>query len=227
MSASSRALEPTPNLRFVDPLSPLDLCTFACIWREESALTRTARFCTILVQISPLESALTDTPPVTPLDSALTNTPGGGGGSCFDLHESVAALPLFRLSTFDCQLWQIVSLFLVFGPFSISFRINTCISVASKQLYPYLESTLMKKPGDGEGVCLPKTKPCLFRSEPSDGKGGLTKPPATVRGRYVRQIHRLRTGAACCATTRPKMTLPNPCQLWADWSSAVEIAFSS
>ena len=83
MSALSLALEPTPNLRFADPLSPLDLCTFACFWREESA---------------------------------LTNTPGGGGG---------LLLPLFRPSTFDCRLWQIVSLFLVFGPFSISFRINT------------------------------------------------------------------------------------------------------
>src|ERR1700688_1243206 len=146
MSALSLALEPTPNLRFADPLSPL-----------ECALTRTARFCTILVQISPLESAFTDTPPVTPLESALTNTPGGGGG---------LLLPLFRPSTFDCRLWQIVSLFLAFGPFSISFRINTCISVASKQLYPSLESTFMKKPGEGRGVCTQKAKSCLFRYKP-------------------------------------------------------------
>src|ERR1700687_368091 len=93
MSASSPALEPTPNLRFADPLSPLDLCTFACFWREESALTRTARFCTILVQISPLDSALTDTPPVTPLESALTNTPGGGApflSRIFTSHQSPA-----------------------------------------------------------------------------------------------------------------------------------------
>ena len=31
------------------------------------------------------------------------------------------------------------------------FRINTCISVASKRLYLPLESTLTKKPGEGEG----------------------------------------------------------------------------
>src|SRR5579864_2644986 len=35
-------------------------------------------------------------------------------------------------------------------PLSLTtFRINTCISVASKQLHPPLESTLMKKPGGG------------------------------------------------------------------------------
>src|ERR1700688_1700071 len=122
MSAPSPALEPTPNLRFADPLSPL-------------------------------ESALTEAQPVPPLESALTTSPGGWwwAAASADLHESVAALPLFRLSTFDYRLWQIVSLFLVFGPFSISFRINTCISVASKRLYPSLESTLMKKPGEGGG----------------------------------------------------------------------------
>src|SRR5258707_734206 len=36
-------------------------------------------FCTILVQISPLESALTNAPLVTPLESALAKTPGEGG----------------------------------------------------------------------------------------------------------------------------------------------------
>src|SRR5258708_1142128 len=50
------------------PLTPLD-----------SALTRKVGFCTILVQISPLESALTDTPLLTPLESALTKIPGVGG----------------------------------------------------------------------------------------------------------------------------------------------------
>jgi len=44
-----------------------------------------------LAQISPLESALTDTPPVTPLESALTETPGGGG-----------RLRLFRVSVSPC-----------------------------------------------------------------------------------------------------------------------------
>jgi hypothetical protein len=36
--------------------------------------------------------------------------------------------------------------------FVSTFRINTCISVASKQLYLPLESTLVKKGGRGEGV---------------------------------------------------------------------------
>jgi len=38
---------------------------------------------------------------------------------------------------------------------SNSFRINTCISVASKQLYLPLESTLVKKRGEGEGCVNP------------------------------------------------------------------------
>ena len=50
------------------PLTPLD-----------SALTWNVGFCTILVQISPLESALTDIPLLTPLESALTKIPGVGG----------------------------------------------------------------------------------------------------------------------------------------------------
>src|SRR4029077_16193991 len=35
------------------------------------------------------------------------------------------------------------------SPALTTFRINTCISVASKRLYLPLESTLMKKPGEG------------------------------------------------------------------------------
>ena len=49
------------------PLTPLD-----------SALLRNLAFCTILVQISRLESALTDTSLVTPLECTLTKTPGEG-----------------------------------------------------------------------------------------------------------------------------------------------------
>ncbi len=47
----------------------------------DSALPRHLAFCTILVQISPLQSALTDTPPATPLESALTKKTGEGGVS--------------------------------------------------------------------------------------------------------------------------------------------------
>ena len=121
MSASSAALEPTLNLRFAHPLSPL-------------------------------ESALTDTPPVTPLDSALTNTPRGGYPGSFSVPPIRIGLSVLCVSVAN----RLV--FLTFGLFSISFRINTCISVVSKRLYPALESTLMKKPGRGGGVCLTKTK---------------------------------------------------------------------
>jgi hypothetical protein len=38
-------------------------------------------------------------------------------------------------------------------PSITTFKINTCVSVASKRLYPPLESTLTKKPGEGGGVC--------------------------------------------------------------------------
>src|SRR5216684_8793056 len=53
--------------RYAVPLTPLD-----------SALPRNLAFCTILVQISRLESALTDTSLVTPLECTLTKTPGEG-----------------------------------------------------------------------------------------------------------------------------------------------------
>jgi hypothetical protein len=43
-----------------------------------------------------------------------------------------------------------------------TFRINTCISVASKGLYLPLESTLMKKGGEGEGGLLTSRR-SLFR----------------------------------------------------------------
>ncbi len=53
--------------RHAAPLTPLD-----------SALPRNLAFCTVLVQISRLESALTDTSLVTPLECTLTKTPGEG-----------------------------------------------------------------------------------------------------------------------------------------------------
>src|SRR5579859_606224 len=110
MSAPSPALEPTPNLRFADPLTPLDLCTFARIGREESALTDTTE-------------GGTPSPAIPSIHPA----------QCLCVSVANRLLVVFQISTFDCRLWQIVSLFLVFDPFSISFRINTCISVASKQ----------------------------------------------------------------------------------------------
>jgi len=50
-----------------------------------------------------------------------------------------------QLSTVDCKLPSALT----------TFRINTCVSVASKGLYLPLESTLMKKPGEGGGVHQP------------------------------------------------------------------------
>ena len=55
--------------------------------------------------------------------------------------------------------------------FLTTFRINTCVSVASKRLYLPLESTLMKKPG--EGGPHPFTAPTvLTRPEVSEGGSG-------------------------------------------------------
>jgi hypothetical protein len=91
---------------------------------------------------------------------------------------------LFRLSTLDCRpaasslcLRAPVAnrlLFLASGLFSISFRINTCISVASKQLYPPLESTLVKKPGEGGG-CVSTPNPTVSFPQQAlnrSGRGG-------------------------------------------------------
>ena len=56
-----------------------------------------------------------------------------------------------------------------FGAPITTFRINTCISVASKRLYLPLESTLMKKPG--EGGAHPLTAPMVL-TRPEAGEGG-------------------------------------------------------
>src|SRR5579864_4762143 len=59
------------SLRPFSPASrPQQLSSLEC------AVPSTPKFCTILVQISPLDSALTDTPHVTPLECAV---PGNGG----------------------------------------------------------------------------------------------------------------------------------------------------
>src|SRR5579864_5031474 len=44
----------------------------------ECTVTRPSKCCTILVQITPLDSALTDTPTITPLECAVTKQGGGG-----------------------------------------------------------------------------------------------------------------------------------------------------
>jgi len=53
-----------------------------------------------------------------------------------------------------------------FGAPITTFRINTCISVASKRLYLPLESTLMKKQGEGGGSPLERSK--RSRDRPND-----------------------------------------------------------
>jgi hypothetical protein len=71
--------------------------------------------------------------------------------------------PLVR-SVFSVALWQSLwSDSHNFGAPITTFRINTCISVASKQLYLPLESTLTKKPGEGEGGTLRHLRGLLRR----------------------------------------------------------------
>jgi len=60
------------------------------------------------------------------------------------------------------------------SPALTTFRINTCISVASKQLYPPVESTLVKKRGKGEGGV---STVCDARSAPAGGRSESTMPP--------------------------------------------------
>src|SRR5260370_32273183 len=69
------------------PVAPLESTTWNLFFTAipslrvsllECAVPSTLRLCTTLVQISPLDSALTDTPSVTHLESALTKKGEGG-----------------------------------------------------------------------------------------------------------------------------------------------------
>src|SRR6266436_1417805 len=51
---------------------------FSLLSPLECAVPRHRRFCTILDQISPLDSALTGSAPLSPLEYAVTETGGGG-----------------------------------------------------------------------------------------------------------------------------------------------------
>src|SRR5579859_2111139 len=93
MSALSPALEPTPNLRFADPLTPLDLCTFARIGREESALTDTT-------------GGGTPSPAIPSIHPA----------QCLCVSVANRLLVVFQNSTLDCRPWQIVSFFWLLVP---------------------------------------------------------------------------------------------------------------
>jgi hypothetical protein len=79
------------------------------------------------------------TDPLFPIACALFDRNTGGGipppGS------SAMGHGLRRLERPRAQVWCNVK----------SFRINTCVSIASKQLHLPLESTLVKKPGEGGG----------------------------------------------------------------------------
>jgi hypothetical protein len=89
-------------------------------------------------------------PPVSPLPATLTDSLSRKSFPCHsyaNTRDGGASLPRFfssglQLSAFDWKLPSALS----------PFRINTCISVASKRLYLPLGSTLMKKGGRGEGV---------------------------------------------------------------------------
>jgi hypothetical protein len=90
-------------------------------------------------------------PPVSPLPAALTDSLSRKSFPCHSYANTrgvCVAPPKFfasglQPSTVDCKLRFPLT----------TFRINTCISVASKRLYLPLESTLMKKQGEGGGGC--------------------------------------------------------------------------
>jgi len=107
-----------------------------------------------------------------PLPSNSVN-PSGSVSLCLGGKSSPSSLSKlnFGLSTVANRL-----VFLAFGPFSISFRINTCISVASKQLYPPLESTLAKKQGEGGGGVSGKAESSLFPNKFSSPKKNTAEP---------------------------------------------------
>jgi hypothetical protein len=101
-----------------------------------------------------------------------------------------------------------------FGAPITTFRINTCISVASKRLYPPLESTLMKKGGEGGGGLLTQTI-CPFvaaqhaapirRFTPSKAEGPLSRLTVNCR--------RLAQSALCEGPTSFQFLFLPYCQL--------------
>ena len=111
-------------------------------------------------------------PPVSPLPAILTHSPSrksflprSSRGPCrsYANTRGVGIRPanFFALgcqqSAVDCG-----------PPFPLTtFRINTCISVASKRLYLPLKSTLMKKPGEGGAPPM-----ALMRPEIGEGRSG-------------------------------------------------------
>ena len=104
----------------------------------------------VIRSIAPLSCAKTQKcPPVSPLPVTLTHSLSRNPFICHSYANTRGVgitVPKFfasglQLSTVDYKLPSALT----------SFRINTCISVASKRLYPPLESTLTKNRGEGEG----------------------------------------------------------------------------
>jgi hypothetical protein len=84
-------------------------------------------------------------PPVSPLPATLTDSLSRKSFACHSCANTrdVGAAPSFSLAVSSLCSLRLCGR----QSLSMSFRINTCISVASKRLYLPLESTLMKKGG--------------------------------------------------------------------------------
>ena len=113
--ASQPSLISSQN-RFVHALTELreSVCKQMTLSPAFATLTKTRPNCTKIVQITPLESALTDAAPVTPLESALTEkgdggVPGGGNppsnGTRFALTPSATPRggPIVSLSVHEWE----------------------------------------------------------------------------------------------------------------------------
>src|SRR5579863_7858712 len=89
-------------------------------------------------------------PPVSPVFATLTNSPSRNPFPC---HSYENTRDGSAAESFLSGVYSLCSLCLCGEPSSLTtFRINTCISVASKRLYLPSESTLTKKQGEGGGV---------------------------------------------------------------------------
>ena len=103
-------------------------------------------------------------PPVSPLPATLTHSLSRNPSVCHSYANTRGVgitapkffAPGLQFSTVDCKLPSALT----------TFRINTCISVASKRLDLPLESTLMKKGGEGGGVCAHSVNSAVSQPSP-------------------------------------------------------------
>jgi len=141
----------------------------------------------------PFRSQLSPNPALCPL--CLTGKPSlslGMAPASLDLDCSISVLSVPAPAPTRSG-WQIQ--FLVpsprapdlhnFGAPITTFRINTCISVASKRLYPPLESTLTKKPGEGGGCPFLSLRSRLYAASRESASLGATSPGCPTRRTYA------------------------------------------